>query len=69
MKKLIILSLAVLFSSCEERVKIIELQGVKVDTSYQYKVERAGEDGKVIYDHYVTKYKLNEGDYVLTTYP
>ena len=55
--------LCVVLSSCRERVKVVELQEIKVDTTYIYKIERT-DDGKNFYDIERRTQKLNAGDYI-----
>ncbi len=55
--------LCLVLSSCAERVKVVELQGIKVDTTYIYKIERTDDD-KNFYDIEKRTQKLNAGDYI-----
>lgn len=55
--------LCLVISSCTERVKVVELQGIKVDTTYIYKIERTYYD-KNFYDIEKRTQKLNIGDYI-----
>lgn len=63
MKKLLIL-LTLILTSCGEKIKIVELQGIIVDTTYIYKVERTDKESGY-YDIIHSKKLFKGGDYTI----
>ena len=59
--KLIILSLVTILSSCHEVVTIVEVQNIKVDTTYTYKIEVI-EDNKKYYKIITRNSKFKKGE-------
>lgn len=56
--------LCLVLSSCTERAKVVELQRIRVDTTYIYKIERYY-GAKNFCDIETRKQKLNAGDYIV----
>lgn len=54
-------ALCVTFASCEDEVKVIELQRIEVDTTYYYKVQIT-EDGESFYDVVREYHRYQPGD-------
>lgn len=64
MKKLLIAITFLFLVSCSERVKIVRLERLIIDTTYVYKIEAPYEVDKPVYSTYATKAKLDSGDYI-----
>lgn len=53
----------IVLMSCEDRVRVIELQSIEVDTTYNYRILRY-DDGKYFYDEEKTSKKFKKGDVI-----